>query len=228
MQTFTASRPTHVPAAVAMRGAVNCPPRHEPTTNGVRRTFQRGEEIFAEGDTCAVFYKVVTGTVRTGKLLPDGRRQIDAFHFPGDVFGLESGASHRLSAEAVGTVVVVAYRHGSFGGLVKSDPSFGAQLMTSMLTSLDRAHGHMVLLGRKSALEKMASFLLDIATRCAEGSDRIELPMQRGDIADHLGLTIETVSRTLTGMVRAGLIRLADAGRTVILSNKARLQGLSA
>jgi CRP/FNR family nitrogen fixation transcriptional regulator len=124
-------------------------------------------------------------------------------------------------------VVVVSYRRGSFGGLVQSDPAFGEQLMSSMLSNLDRAHDHMVLLGRKSALEKMASFLLDIASRRAN-ADRAELPMQRTDIADHLGLTIETVSRTLAQMVRDGLIRLADAGRTVIFADKPGLRLLGA
>lgn len=230
MQTFNAINAihgSHIPAAVALRGAADLAQRTQPTVPGTRRIFDRGEEIFAEGEPCIVFYKVVSGTVRTGKLLADGRRQIDAFHFPGDVFGLESGKDHRFTAEAVDKVVVVAYRRGSFGGLVQSDPAFGEQLMTSMLSSLDRAHDHMVLLGRKTALEKMASFLLDIAARRANVA-RAELPMQRTDIADHLGLTIETVSRTLTQMVRAGLIRLADAGRTVILADKAGLRLLCA
>jgi CRP/FNR family nitrogen fixation transcriptional regulator len=99
--------------------------------------------------------------------------------------------------------------------------------MTSMLSSLDRAHDHMVLLGRKSALEKDGD-LPARDRRPSRQSDRAELPMQRTDIADYLGLTIETVSRTLTQMVRAGLIRLVDAGRTVILADKARLQLLRA
>jgi CRP/FNR family nitrogen fixation transcriptional regulator len=227
MQTYTANYSSRTPAAIAMRGAANMPARPQPATPGVSRTFDRGEEIFAEGEPCSVFYKVVSGTVRTGKLLADGRRQIDAFHFPGDVFGLESGKAHRFTAEAVDKAVVIAYRRGNFGGLVQADPAFGEQLMTSMLSSLDRAHDHMVLLGRKSALEKMATFLLEIAARRAN-ADRAELPMQRTDIADHLGLTIETVSRTLTQMVRDGLIRLADAGRTVILSDKAGLRLLCA
>jgi CRP/FNR family nitrogen fixation transcriptional regulator len=227
MQTFTAIHGSRTSAAVALRGTANLPPRVNGSAQGTRRSFDRGEEIFAEGEACGFFFKVVSGTVRTGKLLADGRRQIDTFHFPGDLFGLESSECHRLTAEAVDTVVVIAYRRGSFGGLVQNNPAFGEQLMSSMLTSLDRAHDHMVLLGRKTALEKMASFLLDIATRRAN-ADRAELPMQRTDIADHLGLTIETVSRTLTQMVRAGLIRLADAGRTIILANKSALQLLCA
>jgi CRP/FNR family nitrogen fixation transcriptional regulator len=227
MQTFNAAHASRIPAAIALSGAADLPERSQPAASGVRRTFGRGEEIFAEGEPCNVFYKVVSGTVRTGKLLADGRRQIDTFHFPGDVFGLEGGEIHRFTAEAVDKVVVIAYRRSNFGGLVQSDPAFGEQLMTSMLSSLDRAHDHMVLLGRKSALEKMATFLLEIAARRAN-ADRAELPMQRTDIADHLGLTIETVSRTLTQMVREGLIRLVDAGRTVILADKAGLRLLCA
>lgn len=231
MQTFNASHANRTPAApmaaLAMRGAANMPPQREPAVPSSRRTFERGEEIFAEGGSCDVFYKVISGTVRTGKLLSDGRRQIDAFHFAGDVFGLESGAAHRFTAEAVDEVTVAVYRRGSFGGLVKADPAFGEQLMAATLSNLDRAHDHMVLLGRKTALEKMASFLIDIADRRAH-ADRAELPMQRTDIADHLGLTIETVSRTLTQMVNDGLIRLANAGRTVILSDKAALRLLCA
>lgn len=226
MQTFNATNGSRVPAALALRGAANLPPRPQGTTSGTRRAFDRGEEIFAEGEPCSVFFEVVSGTVRTGRLLADGRRQIDAFHFPGDVFGLESGECHRFTAEAVDQVVVIVYRRRSFGGMVQADPAFGEQLMLSMLSSLDRAHDHMVLLGRKTALEKMATFLLEIADRRAS-ADRVELSMQRTDIADHLGLTIETVSRTLTQMVRAGLIRLVDAGRTVILADETGLRLLS-
>ncbi|MGE5150921.1 MAG: helix-turn-helix domain-containing protein [Rhodospirillaceae bacterium] len=223
MQTFNATRSSRIPAAIALRGAANFPQRPQAVDGGMRRSFDRGDEIFVEGAACSTFYKVLSGTVRTGKLLSDGRRQIDAFHLAGDVFGLESGETHRFTAEAVDKVVVIAYRRSNFGGLVQSDPTF----MNSMLSSLDRAHDHMVLLGRKTALEKMATFLLEIAARRAN-ADRAELPMQRTDIADHLGLTIETVSRTLTQMVRDDLIRLADAGRTVILSDKAGLRLLCA
>jgi CRP/FNR family nitrogen fixation transcriptional regulator len=221
MQTSTAFAGPRLPAAIALRGAGNLP-RTEDRFLGTRRTLSRGEEVFADGDPCTRFYKVVSGTVRTIKLLADGRRQVDAFHLPGDVFGLESGKMHRLTAEAVDDVVLIAYRRDRLNDLVKSDPSFAEQLMSSTLESLDRAHEHAVMLGRKTALERMASFLLDLLRRTA-GNDRVELPMQRSDIADHLGLTIETVSRTLTQMMRAGLIRV-QAGRTVILADRANLQ----
>lgn len=221
MQTFTAFNDSRVPDAVALRGAANLANAKDRPI-GTRRVLARGEEVFADGDPCTRFYKVIVGTVRTVRVLADGRRQIDAFHLPGDVFGLESGGTHRFAAEAVNDVVLVVYRRNRFSDLVKSDPAFGEQLMSSTLESLDRAHEHAVLLGRKTALEKIASFLLNLAGRTA-GGDRVELAMQRGDIADHLGLTIETVSRTLAQMVRNGLIRL-KGGRTVILADKAALQ----
>jgi CRP/FNR family transcriptional regulator, nitrogen fixation regulation protein len=223
MQTFTTTSGSRIPAALAMRAASALPRGADEVQHAARRRFARGEELFAEGDAGTFFYKVVSGTVRTGKLLADGRRQIDAFHVAGDVFGLESGEQHRFTAEAVDNVVVIAYRRSRFASLVHDDPAFGELLMASMLISLDRAHDHMVLLGRKTALEKMASFLLDMARR-RPGVEEVVLPMQRTDIADHLGLTIETVSRTLTQMVRDGLIRLAEAGRTVVLADKTRLQ----
>jgi CRP/FNR family nitrogen fixation transcriptional regulator len=223
MRTINTAQTAHFPAAITMRGTANLPQGALAPAAGTRRAFRRGEEIFAEGEAASCFFKVVSGTVRTGKLLTDGRRQIDGFHFAGDIFGLEGGATHRFTAEAVDDVEVITYRRGSFGVLVQSDPAFGEQLMSSMLTSLDRAHDHMVLLGRKTALEKMASFLLDISRRTSH-ADRVELPMQRMDIADYLGLTIETVSRVLTQMAKSGLIRLTESGRTIVLANRNGLQ----
>jgi CRP/FNR family nitrogen fixation transcriptional regulator len=227
MQILTAANGYRVPGPLAIRGSVHVPPLTDGKSLATRHTLARGAEVFAEGDPCTVFYKVVSGTVRTVKLLSDGRRQIEAFHLAGDVFGLEGGTCHRYTAEAVDRVVLVGYRRSRFAELVNADPAFGEQLMTSTLTSLDRAHDHVVLLGRKNALERIASFLLDLARRMS-GNDRVKLPMQRSDIADHLGLTIETVSRTLTQMVRDGLIRLAEAGRTIILADKRTLQSLQA
>ena len=228
MQTFTAATAgSRIPAAVALRGAANLPRQAaSPLPQGQLRHIAKGEELFAEGDSADYFYKVVSGTVRTCKLLSDGRRQIEAFHLHGDLFGLESGRTHRFTAEAVDDVEVLAFRHGQLTSLVHDHPEFGDQIMAATLASLDRAH-HMVLLGRKTAQEKIASFLLDMARRLAQ-ADHFDLPMQRADIADHLGLTIETVSRTLTQMVRDGFISLAATGRTIVLSDRAALEELNA
>jgi CRP/FNR family nitrogen fixation transcriptional regulator len=197
------------------------------TLPGVTRKLTRGEELFAEGDASEFFYKVVSGTVRTYKLLSDGRRQIDEFHLAGDIFGLEPGEQHRFSAEAVEDASVVMFRRRRFAAIAQEDPSLGDQVMASLMHNLERAHDHMMLLGRKSAQERIATFLLDMSKRIAKG-DSFDLPMQRSDIADHLGLTIETVSRTLTQFARDGLIKLAAASRSVVLCDKAALRQLDA
>src|SRR3990167_174597 len=197
------------------------------TLPGVTRKLTRGEELFAEGNASEFFYKVVSGTVRTYKLLSDGRRQIDEFHLAGDIFGLEPGEQHRFSAEAVEDASVVMFRRRRFAAIAQEDPSLGDQVMASLMHNLERAHDHMMLLGRKSAQERIATFLLDMSKRIAKG-DSFDLPMQRSDIADHLGLTIETVSRTLTQFARDGLIKLAAARRSVVLCDKAALRQLDA
>ena len=194
---------------------------------GAVRTLSKAEEVFAEGDAADFFYKVVSGTVRSYKLLNDGRRQIDEFHLAGDIFGLETGEAHRVSADAVDAATIVAFRRRRFETLAHDDPALGDQIMASMMRSLERAHDHMMLLGRKTAHEKVASFLLDMARRTSN-KDSFDLPMQRTDIADHLGLTIETVSRTLTQFARQGLIRLQAGSRSVDLCNVAALRQLDA
>jgi CRP/FNR family nitrogen fixation transcriptional regulator len=186
-----------------------------------------GEELCIEGDPANFFYKVVSGTVRTSKLLSDSRRQIDSFHFPGDFFGFESADEHSFTAETVGETTVIAFRRSTFRDLVRDHPEIADQLMSAMASSLERARNHMLLLGRKTPQEKIAMFLLDTAARLRNGN-RIDLPMRRADIADYLGLTKETVSRTLTQMGREGLIRLEAIGQTVLINDRARLQQLNA
>ncbi|KAB0266852.1 helix-turn-helix domain-containing protein [Microvirga brassicacearum] len=195
-------------------------------TQGRTRSHASDEEIFSEGSRAAFFYKVVSGAVRTFKHLSDGRRQIDAFHLPGDLFGIESGDEHRFSAEAVGAATLVSYRRCSFEIQASARGQLGPEIIAAVMRSLERAQSHMMLLGRKSALEKIATFLLDMAKRMAK-DDEFDLPMPRIDIADHLGLTIETVSRCLTQLEREGVIRL-PASRHVVLRNKAILRRLRA
>jgi CRP/FNR family transcriptional regulator, nitrogen fixation regulation protein len=197
-----------------------------PSTVGSVQSFAKDEEIFAEGDKAAYVYKVLSGVVRTSKLLSDGRRQIDAFHLAGDIFGIEAGDEYRFCAESVGNCVVVAYRRSHLAALTGSDAQLGQDMTMGMMRSLVRAQNHMLLLGRKSALEKIATFLLDMAERTADDST-LDLPMSRTDIADHLGLTIETVSRSFTQLERQGIIGLPSA-RRIVLSNRAALGRLNA
>ena len=224
MQVQTAIQASKFPAAAfALR-----PPAAARMPAGMQIVLAKGEELFAEGDEAEFFYQVVSGAIRSYKLLSDGRRQIDAFHLRGDIFGLEAGSNHRFSAEAVGGATVIGYRRSRLSALIEDDAAFRDRIMTATLRSLERAQDHMLLLGRKTAQEKMATFLLDMAERLSKDDEHFELPMQRSDIADHLGLTIETVSRTLTQFARSGLIRLLPAGRSIGLCNKMALRGLNA
>ncbi|EIM29791.1 helix-turn-helix domain-containing protein [Microvirga lotononidis] len=195
-------------------------------TIGSVQSFAKDEEIFAEGDRAAFIYKVLSGVVRTSKLLSDGRRQIDAFHLAGDIFGIEAGDEYRFCAESVGDCVVGAYRRSHLASLTGKDAQLAQDMTMGMMRSLVRAQNHMLLLGRKSAVEKIASFLLDMAER-NEDDRALDLPMSRTDIADHLGLTIETVSRSFTQLERQGIIALPSA-RHVLLTNRAALERLNA
>lgn len=195
-----------------------------PALGSVRR-MAKDEEVFAEGDRAAFFYKVQSGAIRTFKFLSDGRRQIDAFHLPGDIFGIEPGEEHRFSAEAIGDATLVAYRRSSLNRLAQADSDLSCQVVSAMLLSLARAQDHMLLLGRKSAIEKIATFLLVLSERISEDG-QVDLPMSRTDIADHLGLTIETVSRSLTQLERQGVIELPTHRRSIVLRDKPVLKRL--
>ena len=181
--------------------------------------FAADQEIYAEGDPATTFYKVVSGVVRTCKFLSDGRRQIDAFYGVGEVFGFEAGAEHRLSAEAVSDCVVVPHRRRGFELMAGRDDRVAGQLFSYVMQCLERSQDHSLLLGRRSAAQKLAVFLLDMADR-RPGAAVIELAMTRQDIADYLGLTIETVSRTLSQFERDGLISLAGARRVSLTDIK--------
>ena len=178
-------------------------------------SFARNEEIYSEGEPADHLYKVVSGIVRTCKVLIDGRRKIAAFYLPGDTFGLEIGEEYAFSAEAVTDTKVM---------VVKRPVVPSLQLWTLMGCELQRAQDHLLLLV-KTAPERMASFLLEMAARI-QSSDEVELAMSRQDIADYLGLTIETVSRTLTQLESQSAIALPTCKR-IVLRNRAALKRLS-
>ncbi len=188
---------------------------------GVAAMRPRNAEIFAEGDKAAKIYRVVSGAVRITKLLCDGRRQIAGFYLPGEFFALEGGAVHRFSAEAIVDTTLQAFSRRALHERAETDRGLSEQLWSLAGANLERAQEHMLLLGRKTASERIASFLLDMAAR-SEVGDEVALPMSRQDIADFLGLTIETVSRTLTQLEREGTIALPNP-RKVVLKNRRRL-----
>jgi CRP/FNR family nitrogen fixation transcriptional regulator len=181
---------------------------------GFTITVDPNQEIFGEEEPAASVYKVVSGAVRTTRLLSDGRRQIGAFHLAGDVFGLESGPLHRFSAEAIAPCEIAVVRRSALERAAERDSGAARQLWALTSHELEDLQDHMLLLGRKNAAERVGSFLLKLARRAS--SAVVDLPMSRGDIADHLGLTLETVSRTISQLVRERAISLQGARRVIV------------
>jgi CRP-like cAMP-binding protein len=192
---------------------------------GARMPFARNAEVYGEGEPADYAYKVVSGAVRTYKILNDGRRQIAAFHLPGDMFGLESGDEHTFSAEAVTDATVLVIKRSAVTALAARDGDVARQLWAFTARELERVREHMMLLV-KSAQERVACFLLEMAKR-VPGTNEIELPMSRQDIADYLGLTIETVSRTFTQLETNAAIALPSS-RRIVLRNRGALSRLNA
>jgi CRP/FNR family transcriptional regulator, nitrogen fixation regulation protein len=192
---------------------------------GAVMKFARNAEIYGEDEPAEFLYQVVSGAVRTYRMLDDGRRQIIAFYLPGDIFGVEAGEVHLSSAEAVGESQIVMVKRSSLMARADHERDLAKQLWTLTVRELQRVQQHSLVL-IESAEERVAGFLLEMAGRCS-GSQIVELPMSRQDIADYLGLTIETVSRTFTQLVQSGAIAL-ETSRRIQLRNRAALSRLNA
>jgi CRP/FNR family nitrogen fixation transcriptional regulator len=191
---------------------------------GVAMHFGRNAEIYGENEPAEYLYRVISGSVRTYKVLSDGRRQIGAFYLPGDIFGLEVGDEHAFSAEAIIDSNVSIIKRSTLVALAARDANVARLLWTLTGQELKRVQDHILLL-IKTAQERVASFLLEMASRTSCDKS-IELPMSRQDIADYLGLTIETVSRTLTHLENTAAIALPSS-RQVVLRNRAALGRLN-
>lgn len=187
---------------------------------GARRSFAREAEIYGEGSASDCWYKVVSGTVRVCKLLADGRRHIAEFCFAGDSFGLDIAGYRLFSAEAVGDVIVMRFPLRATRRLIDENPHLARGLCELTLREHARAQAHMLVLGRMTAVERVASFLLECADRRDAGRT-LDLPMSRLDIADYLGLTIETVCRVLSAFKRDGAIAIPSAHRIELLDRAA-------
>ena len=192
---------------------------------GAPMSYSRNAEIYGENEPAEYLYKIVSGTVRTSKILNDGRRQIGEFYMPGDMFGLEVGSDHAFSAEAISDVKVIIIKRSAVEALAARDNEVARQLWALTGRELQRVQDHILLL-IKTAQERVAAFLLEMADRI-KSKNEVELPMSRQDIADYLGLTIETVSRTLTSLENAAAIALPSS-RRVVLRNRAALRQLNA
>ena len=200
-------------------------PTSRARSSGIPVNFGRNAEIYAEGEKARHVYRVISGVVRISKLLPDGRRQISAFHFPGDTFGFEADDIHSVSAEAVVPTKVEPLNWQSLASRDMPE-SLMRELLALAMVSLRRSQEHLLLLGRKNALERLAAFLLEMAAR-AGNQTALDLAMPRHDIADYLGLTLETVSRTFAELKQLGAVKLESA-RRVHLIDMGRLKAMAA
>ena len=189
---------------------------------GAPMSFSRNVEIYGENEPADYLYKIVSGCVRTYKIFDDGRRQIGGFYFAGDVFGLDLGETHQFSAEAIDKCVVLVVKRNALVALAERNGDIARQLWSFTAEELQRVRAHMLLL-IKSAEERVACFLLEMAGRLST-QEMVELPMSRQDIADYLGLTIETVSRTLTHLEAKAAIALPTSRRVVLRNRKALIR----
>ncbi|MEW5962400.1 MAG: helix-turn-helix domain-containing protein [Pseudomonadota bacterium] len=192
-------------------------------------TYLAREDLFLEGDEAATVIEVLEGVICGYRLLADGQRHVVSFFYPGDLLGYCCQASHAFSAQALSTVKVRRIPRASLDRLVEARPDFARKLLKLAADELTATRNHLLCLASKSAEAKMASFLLALSRRNADAGEdatRILLPMTRIDIGDYLGLTIETVSRTLSKFKRAGLIALPRTS-LVQLRNLAELEAIA-
>lgn len=183
-------------------------------------TLQPGDVLAREGDPARHLFNVTAGSLRVYKLLPDGRRQITGFLFAGDFLGLAGGEAFGFTAEAMESSSLCRFRRDAYRTLVRETPDLEQALLTRTSHELAAAQNQMLLLGRKTAQERVASFLLDLPSHDPSRSapdNHVRLPMTRAEIADYLGLTIETVSRVLSRLKASGVVRLVSLHELQVL-----------
>ena len=210
----------HASSAIAVRN-------HQFPAALRRRTFPRPRpiafhpddtEIYGQGEQAGTIYRIEYGAVRIYRLLADGRRQVVAFHIAGETFGFEAGSFRSFFAETIAPTGLSIVELGE-------DGRYSTELMALALKEMVRAQEHLLVVGRQSAVEKLAVFLVDLDDRQGGGGS-IDLPMTRTDIGDYLGMTIETVSRNLAKLRQAGVLRLKNT-RCVEILNREKLRQLS-
>lgn len=198
-------------------------------TVGNERWLEAREPLVREGDDTRFFYEVLDGVVSSYKIFADGRRQIISFAFPGDLIGFSHGNAYRYNCEAISPARVRAIPKTSLLRSIRERPEIGEKLLALAALEVAYVEDHSINLGRKSALERIASFLVSLVDRAGYGDSRsiiMQLPMSRLDMADFLGLTIETVSRSLTKLRTRGVIELPHA-TTLVIEDLDRLRELA-
>ena len=223
MITLNGTHTSHPHAKPANPGPVGLAP------NGAVRTLPAKQSIYMETDPAEDVFEVVSGTIKLYKLTPDGRRQITSFVYPGQMFGLADLGEYLHTAETVTPCTIRAYNRARVTAAMDSDNDVAQRIAAAALADLAAAQEHLLLLGRKTATERLASFLVDLSARATQPGDTpksVSIPMSRLDIADYLGLTIETVSRTF-GRLRAWQIIALDGANAVHILDRRRLVDLA-
>jgi CRP/FNR family nitrogen fixation transcriptional regulator len=204
-------------------GVLGMESNSNPIVNLSEFNYKKGTEIYGEKEPAEYVYQIKIGAVRSYKLLSDGRRQIGAFHLAGDIFGLENGSEHRFTAEAIVNTTVRLIKRRSLEMVAESDALVSRNLLSMTTSNLQHAEDHMLLLGRKTSLERVAAFLIEMDRRLT-AAGVMPLPMSRRDIADYLGLTLETVSRALSRLHQLGIIGFIGSNqRQIILLDRRQL-----
>lgn len=192
----------------------------------VRAPYAAGAEIFRQGERASLVYRVLTGAVISYRLLNDGRRQVTEFHLAGDFLGLEAGLEYRTTAEALSGATIATVRRADLARLAAVDSGLARALWQMSVQAFQRSEDHAMILARQGATERVVAFLLDYADRLGT-PEIVDLPMTRQDMGDHLGLTIHTVSRTLSHLQAEGLIE-ARSSRQVRLFRRDLLERIRA
>ncbi len=188
---------------------------------GATQKIKAGRILFGEGDDAETVFEIVQGILKLYKLLPDGRRQIMGFVSTDKLIGCSDDDTYAYTAEAVTDVVLCRYSHTQFDRLLDEVPGFARRVLAARSRDLQSAQDQMLLLGRKTAVERIATFLLGLGKlQVSAGGASLHVPMTRADIADYLGLTIETVSRTLSKLKRDRVITLPEAVRVMVVDRE--------
>lgn len=196
----------------------------QPTT--LRRVEAR-EHVFCEGDPRTHVFEVETGAIVVYKVLPDGRRQVMSFAYPGDLIGLGASSEHTLNAQAASPAKLRCLAAHSLEEAAGRDPALAVKLYRAVSRELTETQSLLVSIGQQTALERVATFLFSLDQRAkARGENVLHLPMRRSDIADFLGLTIETVSRTFTKLRTMGVIKVTH-GTEVRIVDGCELEALT-
>lgn len=199
-----------------------------PTSKSPTTHLREGAHLYFEGDPVKWLYQIKTGVLRLTRITEDGRRQVIAFGYPGDIVGFPCEGLHQTDCDVLTDACLQPYRRSRLES-GEGDPQLHRDLLQATLREIRAMQDHFMMLGRKSAVEKVASFLCVLMQRAGEKNGdciRIPLPMSRGDIADFLGLTTETVSRTLTQLRKSKIIAIENV-HTIIVQRPEALSGLS-